>query len=156
MALPRRPGHQRLVCSEAVNDMREMTAPVSFEGPLALLGYRVVVTEDQEIELHTWWRVLETSERPFSLIGHAVDASGQAVLVADGLGIPFTELQVGDQFVQRHRFSFLEMEELPNSPVWLQTGGYWLDSMERWSVIIEGSSISDRVVLSEIDFSVTD
>ncbi|MCJ7738795.1 MAG: hypothetical protein MUQ10_16025, partial [Anaerolineae bacterium] len=142
--------------SEAVDGFREVTAPVSFQGPLALLGYRVVMTEKQDIELHTWWQVLEAPERPFSLIGHVVDASGQAVLVADGLGIPFTELQAGDQFVQRHQFTFSDLGGWPDAPVWLQTGAYWLDSMERWPVMIEDNSVGDRVILTEIEPQATD
>jgi len=139
--------------SVAVNDSFELSSPVSFDGPLALLGYQVVMLGEQDLELYTWWNVIESPERPFSLMGHVIDEDGQAVLVADGLGIPFTELQVGDQFVQRHRFQFHESGAAAESPLWLQTGGYWLDTMERWPVMTEDGIAGDRVILAEIDHS---
>jgi len=39
-------------------------------------------------------------------------------------------LQVGDVVVQRHRFPSVPARQA----VWLRTGAYWSDSMQRWPV----------------------
>jgi hypothetical protein len=137
----------------AVDNGLETVTPVSFEGPLVLLGYEVITTGDHALELRTWWRVVEPTSRSFSLIGHAMDNEGKAVVVADGLGVPFTELQVGDEFVQRHLFVIQGTEGLPVDSVWLQTGGYWLDTMERWPVVTENGGSCDRLILAQVDLS---
>jgi len=129
------------------------SAPVSFGGPLDLLGYQVADLGQGDLELYTWWEVVDTPERPFSLMGHAVDASGQTVFVADGLGVPFSELQVGDQFIQRHVFSIRQVDFPAEDTIWLETGGYWLDTMERWPVVTEKGLASDRLILAKIDRS---
>jgi 4-amino-4-deoxy-L-arabinose transferase-like glycosyltransferase len=127
--------------------------PVAFDGPLALLGYRVTQQDERMIELETWWEVQHTPDRPCSLIGHLVAADGSAVVVADGLGIPVTELHAGDQIVQLHRFRLSEGLVVSGGPYWLQTGGYWLDTMARWPVLTEDGPIGDRVVLTEVTLS---
>jgi hypothetical protein len=132
---------------------RFVDVPVAFDGPLALLGYRVARPDAHLIELETWWEVRNAPDRPCSLIGHLVAADGSAVVVADGLGISFTELHAGDRFVQRHQFPLGEELVTSGGQFWLQTGGYWLDTMARWPVLTEDGSIGNRVVLTEVTLS---
>jgi len=130
-----------------------ISTPVSFDGPLVLQGYRVTPAGEHDFELQTWWEVNSPSARPFSLMGHLVDPAGHAVGIADGLGVPLTEMRQGDWFIQRHRF--LPTEEAVADPgaLWLQTGGYWLDTMERWPVLADEEAVGDRVVLTSVELS---
>ena len=81
--------------------------------------------------METWWMVTgDPIIRPFSIMAHLVSSNGETMGEADGLGVSPLTVAAGDVVVQRHRF--------PRPPdgaaVWLLTGAYWLDTMERWPV----------------------
>jgi hypothetical protein len=118
---------------------------VRVEGPLELLGYRVVPADGTgALSLWTYWRVREVPGRPLSLMAHLVGSDGTAAAVGDGLGMPIAGWRVGDVIVQRHR-----LEGAAPGVYTLVAGGYWLDTMERWPVhTAQGES--DRVVLEEV------
>ncbi len=130
----------------AVMEGASTSAPLSLEGPLNFLGYEVQ-SLSESIELHTYWRVTAPSARPLSLMAHLLDATGQPVAVADGLGVPVTSFVSGDVIVQRHRF--LNQEPLAGS-YWIQTGAYWLDTLERWPVAVGEQVVGDRILLVQI------
>lgn len=106
---------------------------VLFDGRFAFLGVAAYADKDG-LDVETWWQVkLPTHElltRPVSIMAHLLTGEGEVLGVSDGLGISPLDLQSGDVFVQRHRFSNLP----EGAPIWLRTGVYWLDSMERWPV----------------------
>ncbi len=107
-----------------------LTCPCSTDGPLDFLGVSVV-PRDNVVDIETWWRAVATPiTRNFSIMAHLVESSGEALSTADGLGVWPTSLQTGDVSAQLHRFA--RPESSPH--VWLRTGGYWLDTMERWQV----------------------
>jgi len=135
----------------ALSAGRPLSAPVAFDGPLVLRGYRVAQAGELAVELQTWWEVKSLPARHFSLMGHLVDSEGHVVSVADGLGVPLTEMRQGDWLVQRHRFLLPEEAAAGLDVLWLQTGGYWLDTMERWPVLADGRAVGDRVVLTSVE-----
>jgi len=101
--------------------------------------------------VETWWRVADTGEgelRPLSIMAHLVDGDGRAVAVADGLGVPIEGWEAGDVIVQFHEFSV--ETELEGESYWLQTGVYWLDTLERQEVTGPGQETGDRILLEEI------
>jgi len=106
---------------------RRMT-PIALNGPLVFLG-ATTYGGDEGLEVETWWQVSSPTARPFSIMGHLLNAQGEVLAVADGLGVPADALQPGDVVVQRHRF-----DTAPQGALWLRTGAYWLDTMERWPV----------------------
>jgi len=111
-------------------DPNAFTCPCSTEGPVDFLGVSVM-SYDNGVDIETWWRVTATPiTRNFSIMAHLVNSSGETLSTADGLGGWPTSLRTGDVFAQLHRFA--RPETL--SQVWLRTGGYWLDTMERWQV----------------------
>jgi len=111
-------------------DPNALTCPSSTDGPVDFLGVSVV-PHDNVVDIETWWRVTATPiTRNFSIMAHLVNSSGEALSTADGLGVRPTSLRTGDVFAQLHRFARPETR----SQVWLRTGGYWLDTMERWQV----------------------
>ncbi len=120
-----------------------VSAPLSLDGPLAFLGYEVAQGE-QAVNLTTYWQVTGQPDRPFSLMGHLLNADGVPVSVEDGLGVPWDQLRPGDILVQCHALSV--PSELPGGEYWLQTGAYWLDTMERWSV-----EDGDRLLLTAVE-----
>jgi hypothetical protein len=147
------PGTSVFVPSDPVRPVGglPLSTPVSFDGPLVLRGYQVAPAGERAFELQTWWEVSSPSTRPYSLIGHMVDSEGNAVGVADGLGVPLTEMRQGDWLVQRHRFVLTEEATASLDVVWFQTGGYWLDTMERWPVLVDGEAVADRVILASVE-----
>jgi len=124
---------------------------VTLDGPLAFLGYQVDTTgiyPGEVIELWTFWEVKDVPNRPLSLMAHVVGSDGAPVAVGDGLGMPINQWRPGDVIVQRHRLQV--PEETPEGECLLQTGAYWLDTMERWEVWDEGGNTSDRLELTTV------
>jgi hypothetical protein len=131
--------------SQAQVDGVSVAVPITLDGPLSFLGYEVT----QEEHLVTYWRVTDQPDRPFSLMGHIVGADGIPVVVGDGLGISWDQLQPGDVLLQRHTLT--ASQELPEGPYWLQTGAYWLDTMERWDILAADGPAGDRILLTTLE-----
>ncbi len=115
--------------------------PLPLNGPLTFLGVQAYPDGDT-LDVETWWQVTEGPiTRPLSIMGHLLNGSGELIGQDDGLGVSPVVWQPGDIIVQRHRF--------PQPPVgtelWLRTGAYWLDTMERWKVL--GSPEADVILL---------
>ncbi len=132
---------------KAIAEGATVTAPVRTAGPLTFLGYGV---QDQStvVELHTYWRVDEVPARPLSLMAHLLAADGTVVAVGDGLGVPIKAWQPGDVIVQRHRLDV--PPDNASGPYWVQTGAYWLDTMERWPILVSGQAVGARLLLTEV------
>lgn len=64
-------------------------------------------------------------------LAHLLSSGGDVLGVDDGLGTWPPILLPGDVIVQRHRFP---VTWTGGVDVWLRSGGYWLDTMEQWSV----------------------
>jgi len=122
---------------------------VRLDGPLTFLGYDlplVHVAPGETLELHTYWRVERVPGRPLSLLAHLVGPEGGAVAVGDGLGFPVEQWRPGDVIVQRHTLA-VPPDASPGAYA-LHTGGYWLDTMERWS--IGADAAADVISLTEL------
>jgi hypothetical protein len=78
-------------------------------------------------------------------MAHLVNADGMPIAVGDGMSMPVDQWQAGDVIVQRHRLAI--PAGTPPGSYWLQTGVYWLDTLERWSVEQEGNPAGDRLLL---------
>ena len=108
-------------------------------------GYQVT-QEEQTVTLLTYWQVTHKPDRPFSLMGHLIGTDGLPVAVGDGLGVPWDQLQPRDILIQRHALPI--PAELPSGDYRLQTGAYWLDTMERWPIIVDDQIVGDRLPLT--------
>jgi hypothetical protein len=118
-----------------------LNLPVFLEGPLAFLGV-ATYADRGSLDVETWWRVTDGPvTRPFSVMAHLASANGEAMAVADGLGVAPVTLVTGDVIVQRHRFG----GPAADTETWLLTGAYWLDTMERWTV--EGVPGADTLAI---------
>ena len=128
---------------------------LAIDGPLAFAGYALeldgdIVQPGQTFVLRTYWRVEVLPNRPLSLMAHATvqgdgdgtsgGPAGPTVAVSDGLGFPIEQWQVGDLIVQKHRLT-LPTDLATPSRVTLETGAYWLDTLERWLPASGDSSI---------------
>jgi hypothetical protein len=80
--------------------------------------------------------------RPFSIIAHLLSADGEVLGIADGLGISPLALTSGDVLVQRHRLA----RPQGKAGLWLRTGAYWLDTLERWPP----ADGDDSFIISEV------
>ncbi len=117
---------------------------VTLDGPLDFLGYSLVWQEDG-VELRTFWRVKEVPTRPLSLMGHLLGSDGAPVAIADGMGFPVEQWHPGDLILQRHRLP-LPPDAPPGEHI-LVTGAYWLDTMERWAVRMDGEPAGDQILI---------
>ncbi len=131
--------------------MPEYPLTATLDGPLDFVGYslfQISGRADGTGELWTFWRAKATPDRPLSLMGHLLGPDGTPIAVADGMGFPSEFWQPGDLIVQRHRFSI--PTDAPSGEFTLVTGAYWLDTLERWKVIVDGEPVGDRILLSTI------
>jgi len=120
---------------------------VALDGPLSFRGYTVSgssVRPGDTMEVETCWQVTMLPQRPLSIMLHLVGPEGKPRLVADGLGVPIEQWQVGDVVVQRHRLAI--PLDTPPGNYQLVTGAYWLDTLERWTA----SDGTDTVTLSQV------
>ncbi|MCD6285174.1 MAG: hypothetical protein J7M39_04585, partial [Anaerolineae bacterium] len=81
------------------------------------------------------------------LMAHLLNAHGLVVAVADGLGTSIENWQPGDVIVQRHH---LQTPDNQGGHYYLQTGAYWLDTMERWKTSSEDGDSADSILIPEI------
>lgn len=125
---------------------------VTMDGPLRPLGYwlrRPEARPGEAVELWTLWEVAEVPDRLLSLMAHMVGPEGSPVAVGDGLGVPIEEWRPGDVIAQRHLL--VVPEGTSPGEYLLQTGAYWLDTMERWTVRQEGGGTTDRMILTAVE-----
>jgi len=139
---------------QVVAERPVVTAPLRLEGPLAFLGYRLLEVRPEAIALETWWQVTEKhvfEMRPLSIMAHLVGDDAHPIGVADGLGVPVEVWQVGDVLVQYHRFPLApDLWGNNERRAWLQTGVYWLDTLERQEVTGPGQDTGDHILLGEV------
>ena len=125
-------------------------APVALDGPLSFRGYAAskrVVRPGDTLEVETCWQVTAQPGRPLSLMLHLVAPDGKPI-VADGLGVPIEQWQVGDVIVQRHRLAL--PPNMPAGQYQLLTGAYWLDTLKRWSVLSDDQPGATALTLATI------
>lgn len=107
------------------------TTPLVLDGPLTFLGAQAYF-EGEDLSVETWWQITDGPiTRPLSIMGHLLTSTGAVLEVADGLGVSPMFWQPGDILVQRHRFT----RPTDETGLWLRTGIYWLDTMERWPLV---------------------
>lgn len=124
---------------------------ITLDGPLAFLGYELARTEvrpGEIVELRTFWKVEAVPNRPLSLMAHLLGPDEAVIAVGDGLGLPIEEWQPGDVIVQRHRLQVPEGTAAGDYQ--MQTGVYWLDTMERWSAHLDDGTSSDQILLNKV------
>ena len=130
-----------------------LTLPIATDGPLTLAG-AMLVREDGALTFTGFWRVTAPPDRPFSLMAHLVNREGQGVAVGDSLGLAWPQLQAGDLLVQRHQLP-LPAEDNESTQdgadYGVRTGGYWLDTMERWAVLQDGQPVGDYILFKVQD-----
>ncbi|MGD1991568.1 MAG: glycosyltransferase family 39 protein [Anaerolineae bacterium] len=134
--------------SQVIAQGDRVTAPISLDGPLTFSGYDVAEL-DESIALITYWQVDEQPTAPISIMGHLIDAAGQPLIVGDGLGVPWHQLQPGDLLVQRHDLSL--PADLPPGTYWLHTGAYQLETLERFPVLGGDALAADRLLLTTVE-----
>jgi 4-amino-4-deoxy-L-arabinose transferase-like glycosyltransferase len=126
-----------------------VTVPARLDGPLWFLGAISTRPQIDVVELDTYWRVVSAPMgRPLSIMAHILAADGTLVVGDDGLGVPIDQWRIDDVILQHHVLSLPPdggMERL-----WLQTGVYWLDTLERWEVSVSGDGVGDRFLIGEV------
>jgi hypothetical protein len=125
-----------------------LSASFDLAGPLRFLGAESI-SATGGLEVRTWWEVTQASDgRPLSLMAHLLLPDGSLAGIADGLGVPPVEWELGDILVQRHRFPDLRPLDKDSGGYILRTGAYWLDTGERWEVAAGsegGENVADAI-----------
>jgi hypothetical protein len=85
------------------------------------------------------------------LFTHALDAAGTVVGQEDRLDAPAWDWQTGDVIVQVHRFSL--RPDLSPGPVVLEVGAYRRADMVRLPVVVNGTTVADRVLLPPVEIT---
>lgn len=109
------------------------------------------VQPGETVEVETWWRVEAIPARPLSIMMHLVGPGDRPVIVSDGLAVPADQWRPGDVIVQRHRLPI--PADAPPGEYRPFTGVYWLDTMERWPVEIDGKPAGDQIPLPAVPVS---
>ncbi len=117
---------------------------VAPDGPLTFKGYTLHATD----QVWTYWQVVGIPDRPLSLMAHLIGPDGTAAAVGDGLGFPIEQWQIGDLIVQRHTLA--PPPDAAPGPYTLHIGAYWLDTMARWPLQIQGH-LEDHVALQTLE-----
>lgn len=109
------------------------------------LGIEEPKTEDSQLVVRSYWRVLDQPDRPLSLMAHLVDGEGRATVIGDALDVPIEGWAPGDIIVQKHRLSLASEAVLERGK--LQLGAYWLPSLERLPALDrQGNPLPQNVV----------
>jgi hypothetical protein len=130
-------------------DVQTDNTNLTFEDRMTFLTFTVTPPPDDDapLTLRTYWRIEGRVERPLSIMAHAVGPGGEVVAVGDKLSYPIEYWHPGDILIQTHRLEL--SKELAPKEYALQTGIYWLDTMERWSVKTT-SGEADAITLTKI------
>ena len=120
----------------------QVKAPIAYDGPLDFMGLSAN-RANHILEIETWWQVKEDHEieGAFSIMAHILNADGENLDVADGLGINPDQWSPGDIIIQRHQFT-LDPSSSADRTLF-RTGLYWLESGERMQ--LKGSNSYDAL-----------
>ncbi|MGH2593553.1 MAG: ArnT family glycosyltransferase [Anaerolineae bacterium] len=130
-----------------------LDAPAQFDGGLTLLGFNGPGERKvgRMLEIESVWHVDAPPSPPVSIFAHLLDPGGVFVVGADGFGVPAELLRLGDLIAQRHRFEI--PPDAPEGEYTIEFGFYRLDTLERYSIIVDGKPVDQRVLTGP--FSVT-
>lgn len=129
-----------------------LSLPVNVGDAVELLGYDLrtpLVEPGGGVELLTVWRVRERLASEVVLFTHLLDHSGEVVGQIDRLDVPSWHWRPGDAFVQLHRFQIDAQASAGLHHV--EVGVYTRDDLARLPVIVDGSEVDDRILLSPIE-----
>jgi hypothetical protein len=131
---------------------QELSLPVTFNGQVMLLAYRLNGTRfapGETVELVTYWRAEGTFRQDLAVFAHLLDAQSQERGGQDVLRVPSTTWQVGDIVVQVHRFTVAA--DAAAAPHYLELGWYDRATLVRLPVIADGDAVADRLLLQPVE-----
>jgi hypothetical protein len=133
-------------------ERESLEAPVSFDGRIELLGYRLErasVSPGEDVSLTLAWQVSGELRPPIASFVHLIDAEGQPIAQRDGWGSAISGLEVGDVIVQHVRIP-VPPDAAPGR-YRLQLGIYSRDTLARWPVQTPDGATIDRIWLPEVE-----
>jgi 4-amino-4-deoxy-L-arabinose transferase-like glycosyltransferase len=133
-------------------DYEPLSPPVNFGSAVELVGYDLrtpAVGAGEEVELLTLWRVRTPLDLEAVTFTHLLDDGGQVVGQMDRLDVPSWHWQPGDAFVQVHRFP-VDAGATPGL-YHLEVGIYTREDLARLPVLVDGTALDDRVLLSPVE-----
>jgi hypothetical protein len=104
--------------------------------------------ESDNISLLTAWRVTAPPNGRRAIFAHLLASDGKIIAQWDGLDVAAEGLQVGDTFIQM--VSIPLPVGTPADKYRIQVGVYNPETLVRLSVLLQGSPITDRILLDTI------
>jgi 4-amino-4-deoxy-L-arabinose transferase-like glycosyltransferase len=129
-----------------------LSLPVDLKGTIELIGYDLrtpSVRPSEEVELLTYWRVRSPCSQEAIFFTHLLDHSSRVVAQVDRLDVPSYYWQPDDAFVQLHRFPV--SADVPPGLYQLEIGIYTGEDPARFPVLVDGSPVDDRLLLSPVE-----
>jgi hypothetical protein len=107
---------------------------------------------DEELRLITLWRVLHDSPEPITVFVHLLDREGNLIGQHDGFDVWTPVLRQGDVVAQLHPISLNTALPHPieEAGIVAQVGVYFRAGGNRLPVLVDGTPITDRILLDPI------
>ena len=126
--------------------------PVDLNGTIELIGYDLhtpSIRPAEEMELLTYWRVRAPCSQEAIFFTHLLDHNSRVVAQVDRLDVPSYHWQPGDAFAQLHRFPV--NADVSAGLYHLEIGIYTKDDPVRFPVLVNGTAVDDRLLLSPVE-----
>ena len=145
--------HSLALVPSSNEQISPLTLPVNLGDQLQFLGYELpnshTPTPSHTYTILTAWRVTAPPDGPRAIFIHLLTPGGQVAVQWDGLDVPVEGWREGDTILQA--ISLDLPAGLPPGQYWLQTGVYNPATMERLAVLVDGASITDRILISSVE-----
>jgi len=134
-----------------------LSLPANLDDQLQFLGYApfpapsnptICDLQSATCSILTAWHVTAPPTGPRAIFVHLLTPDGQIAAQWDGLHVPVEGWREGDTILQTASFDL--PADLPPGQYWLQTGVYNPATMERLPVLIDGASLTDRILLEPV------
>jgi hypothetical protein len=152
--------HAAALAPSSDEQISPLAFPINLGDELQFLGYApqhhppsttICNLQSAICRFVTAWRVTAPPDGPRAIFVHLLTPDGQLAAQWDGLDVPVEGWREGDTVLQVVSFDL--PPDLAPGQYWLQTGAYNPATMERLPVLIDGTFIADRILLSPVEFT---
>jgi len=129
-----------------------LALPINLGDQLQFLGYELPNSPTPQLpncQLLTVWRVTAPPDGSRAIFVHLLTPAGRVAAQWDGLHVAVEGWREGDTILQVASFDL--PADLPPGQYWLQTGVYNPTTMERLPVLVGGTTVTDRILLSSVE-----
>jgi hypothetical protein len=148
--------HSAVLAPSSDERVSPLALPINMGHQLQFLGYEPSphpptdqLADPPTTQILTAWRVTAPPDGPRAIFVHLLTPDGLVVAQWDGLDVPVEGWREGDSVLQVSSLGI--PADLPPGRYWLQAGVYNPATMERLPVLVDGTAIADRILLSPLE-----